>query len=84
MARPRTAPRADVILPDPDESGRRLLTGRVAALVAGVTERTIRKWREAGWLPSAGQEPGGRRRHVYDYEAVLAADAIARGLRTAA
>ena len=84
MARPRRRVLADVELPEPDEHGRRLLTGAQAALVAGTTERNIRAWRACGWLEAAGQEPSGRRQYVYDYDAVLRADAIARGIRTAA
>lgn len=80
MPRPRKDCHADVLLPDPDEQGRRLITGTLAALVVGTTPRTVRKWREDGLLTAAGQEPAGRRQLIYDYADVIAADARARGI----
>jgi hypothetical protein len=84
LARPRKPVLVDVVLPDPDEHGRRLLTGTQAALVAGTTPRNIRLWRDKGWLTEVGQERGGRCQLIYDYADVIAADSLARGIAAAA
>jgi hypothetical protein len=84
LPRPRKALLADVVLPDPDEHDRILLTGSLAAQVVGTTPRNIRNWRDKGWLPEVGQEPSGRRQFIYEYADVITADAIARGIAAAA